>query len=63
MKANEPAHPIGAVASYTGLTIRDYIAIEAMKSFIPIFNMYDIDEIAKHSYKMADEMIKQSEEK
>lgn len=54
----------GSTTVYTGLTARDYIAIQAMTglSANPEFTKKGYEEIADMAYKQADAMIKRSEE-
>lgn len=48
----------------SGLTVRDYIAIQAMTGLCanPQLTERGFDEIADFAYKQADEMIKRSEQ-
>lgn len=75
MKADENVFPYqldegnGNVIVYTGLTARDYIAIQAMAGLLAgisathgLAPMPSYESIAKDCYKMADAMIKRSEE-
>ena len=61
MKANNPI--FAAVEADTTITIRDYIAIQAMQAIIasPNFHNADTVAVAKDAYKVADAMIEQSE--
>ena len=73
MKATDKAFPLHAENSagyfFTGLTVRDYIAIQAMigllagiaASYFSSRPMPPYESIAKDCYEMADAMIKQSE--
>jgi hypothetical protein len=65
MKSNETAFPIKDKGdNYSGLSKRDYIAIEAMKGLIPEWPKIGggtMSDIVQRCYQMADEMIKQSE--
>ena len=71
MKADKNVFPYklhnsnGQGTVYTGLTARDYIAIQAMigLSANPEFTKKGYDEIADMAYKQADAMIKRSEVK
>lgn len=70
MKADKNVFPYklrdvnGAATVYTGLKVRDYIAIQAMTglSANPQLSERGFDEIADMAYKQADEMIKRSEQ-
>ena len=59
---NDPAFSLHIVNgnTCTGLLQRDYVAIEAMKSFIREYGCSDewTPHIANKSYKLADEMIR-----
>lgn len=48
----------------SGLSVRDYIAIEAMKQYMvgPYSQADTPEKVVRASYKMADAMIEQSEE-
>lgn len=61
MKAN--SHVFEAVDATTTMTIRDYIAIQAMQAIIasPNLSNVDVTAVAKDAYRIADAMIKQSE--
>ncbi len=69
MKADKNVFPYklydsnGNGTVYTGLKVRDYIAIQAMigLSANPQLTERGFDEIADMAYKQADEMIKRSE--
>lgn len=69
MKADKNVFPYklcrgdGSATVYTGLTARDYIAIQAMTGLCSNSRlyMYGPEEIAGMAYRMADAMIKQSE--
>ena len=71
MKATDRAFPLHAEnhAGYlfTGLAVRDYIAIQAMQGLLAgisserVIPMPSYEAIADDCYKMADAMIKQSE--
>lgn len=69
MKADKNVFPYelcnsnGHTTVYTGLNVRDYIAIQAMTglSANSKLNERGFDEIADMAYKQADEMIKRSE--
>lgn len=69
MKADKNVFPYklrdtnGSGTVYTGLNVRDYIAIQAMTglSANPQLTERGFDEIADMAYKQADEMIKRSE--
>jgi len=69
MKADKNVFPYklydsnGKGTVYTGLKVRDYIAIQAMTglSANPQLTERGFDEIADMAYKQADEMIKRSE--
>ncbi len=75
MKAGKNVFPYqldegnGNVITYTGLNVRDYIAIQAMTGLLagiaasrgPI-PMPSYESIAKDCYKMADAMIERSEQ-
>lgn len=71
MKADKNVFPYqldegnGNVTAYTGLTARDYIAIQAMTglSANPELNERSWEDIADMAYKQADAMIKRSEVK
>jgi hypothetical protein len=71
MKADKNVFPYkltnsnGVGTIYTGLTARDYIAIQAMTglSANPEFTQKRFDEIADMAYEQADAMIKRSEVK
>lgn len=68
MKATDYAYPIHAEnhAGYLhfGITVRDYIAIQAMVGLSANSKLrMDENEIADFAYRMADAMIKQSEVK
>jgi hypothetical protein len=70
MNPNAPAfsNPLDRVG-VTGLTIRDYIAIEAMKGLIPTANIHGVGEkeiqkdVARFSYQFADALIAESNKK
>lgn len=66
MKANKNVFPyeLGDGTVYTGLTARDYIAIQAMTALSanPQLTEQCFDEIADMAYKQADAMIERSEE-
>lgn len=59
-----PAFPAPAGVSHIteqGMTLRDYAAIEAMQGFLASGNLPQLtsdSDIAKHSYAMADAMLK-----
>lgn len=65
MKADKNVFPYdyGSATVYTGLTARDYIAIQALigLSANSDFTKKDYEEIADMAYKQADAMIKRSE--
>lgn len=64
MKANSMIFPLSHDKCYdTGITARDYIAIQAMVglSANPELNDRELDEIAVIAYKQADAMLKRSE--
>lgn len=71
MKADKNVFPYklynsnGNGTVYTGLNVRDYIAIQAMTGFCgnQTFSKpdLDVDEIANFAYNLADAMIKRSE--
>ena len=67
MKADKNVFPYklstGYGTVYTGLNVRDYIAIAAMQGFSanPSLTVRGFDEIADMAYLQADEMIKRSE--
>lgn len=69
MKANKNVFPYrlrdsnGGGTVYTGLTARDYIAIQTMAglSANSALNDRNYDELANIAYKQADAMIKRSE--
>lgn len=71
MKADKNVFPYklnnsnGVGTVYTGLNVRDYIAIQAMTglSANPVFKDKSYTEIADMSYKQADAMIRRSEVK
>ena len=66
MKATDNAFPLSHGNCYdTGLTARDYIAIQAMAglSANPAFEDKRFDEIADMAYEQADAMIERSEVK
>jgi len=68
MKADKNVFPYklydsnGKGTVYTGLKVRDYIAIQAMTALSanPQLTDQSFDEIADMAYKQADEMIKRS---
>ncbi len=64
MKADKNVFPyeLGDGTVYTGLTARDYIAIQAMAgiSANPELNDWSIEQIAELAYKQADAMIEES---
>ena len=47
---------------YTGLQVRDYIAIQAMQGWVsnPNHSLSNSEYIARQAYKLADAMIKES---
>ena len=55
----------GCKVVYTGLKVRDYIAIQAMIGFSAnsSYDNHTVDKIAEMAYAQADAMIKQSEAK
>ena len=67
MKADKNVFPyeLGDGTVYTGLKVRDYIAIQAMigLSANQTFSKpdFDVNEIANFAYNMADAMIKRSQ--
>ncbi len=64
MEADDNVFPYhGGTIVYTGLTVRDYIAIQAMAglSANPEFTQKRFDEIADIAYEQADAMIERSE--
>lgn len=69
MKADKNVFPYklndcnGVGTVYTGLKVRDYIAIQAMAglSANPVFKDKSYTEIADMAYKQADEMIERSQ--
>lgn len=71
MKADKNVFPYklcdcnGKGTVYTGLNVRDYIAIQAMTGLCanPDLTHQSYDDIADFAYKQADEMIKRSEVK
>lgn len=63
MKADNPAFPVEDARGniYSGISIRDHIAIQAMQAFISCHTTkLDLD-VCKASYEVADAMIAQSE--
>jgi len=69
MKGSEPAYPVSeettdrikeGVEIYSGMTMRDYIATQAMTGLLQSYGM--CKDVIKDSYSLADSMIKQSEE-
>lgn len=70
MKATDSIFPIESLTTRTdGITARDYIAIQAMTGLLAgisashsLAPMPSRESIAKDCYKMADAMIKRSEE-
>lgn len=69
MKADKNVFPYklydsnGKGTVYTGLTARDYIAIQAMVGAIanPEYNIRSYKDVADMAYKQADAMLKRSE--
>lgn len=65
MKADANVFPyeLGDGTVYTGLTVRDYIAIQVMTGFSANqgLNTQSLETLADMAYKQADEMIKRSE--
>ena len=62
MKATDSIFPIESTTT-SGITARDYIAIQAMAAIVasPNFHNYDTAAVARDAYNIADAMIKQSE--
>ena len=63
MKADDRCFPVsdGNAVYDPGLTVRDHIAIEAMKGMLCDFDHGHISKVAERAYKMADAMIEESE--
>ena len=70
MKADKNVFPYklcnsnGDATIYTGLRVRDYIAIQAMAGLLAntrVVPMTPLADVAKDCYKIADAMLKQSE--
>ena len=62
MKANDYMIPHERLTSHNGITIRDYIAIEAMQALINEYHKnYLLNDMPKCAYAIADAMIKESE--
>lgn len=66
MKADANVFPyeLGDGTVYTGLTVRDYIAIQVVTGLNanPGLNTRSLNDLADMAYKQADAMIKRSEE-
>ena len=62
MKENSSAFPHETYKYHDGLTMRDYIAIQAMQGWVsnPDHSLSDSEYIARQAYKLADAMIKES---
>ena len=62
MEENDSAFPHETWKYHDGLTMRDYIAIQAMQGWVsnPDHSLSDSEYIARQAYKLADAMIKES---
>jgi hypothetical protein len=64
-----PQNPDHIGYGFHGLTVRDYIAIQAMNGLLSdqregsAWSCWDDHEIARYSYRLADAMIAKSEER
>ena len=71
MKADKNMFPYelsnsnGHITVYTGLNVRDYIAIQAMQGFCsnPNLAIKEFENVPEMAYKLADKMIEESEKK
>lgn len=65
-----PAFPIGPIededgcfyGGFTGMTMRDYLAAKAMQELLSQEQYESFTAVARDSYRMADEMLKASEQ-
>ena len=67
MEENDSAFPHETYKYHDGLTVRDYIAIQAMQGLLAACSEYyckttmpNFKIVARHSYEIADAMIKES---